>query len=118
MYVLGALAVVSGGLPVVWAIAAVGTGQIIAFGLLALVGVMVTLYATTDDPRYASSRVLNSPHQHFTWVGFATFVTVCAGASLTFVTNIADFCRYTRSRRDVAIGFYSSSLVSIVVTTF
>jgi len=85
---------------------------------LVFVAVIVSLFAATDDPRYQPSHIVDSPQHQFTWVGFATFVTVVVGSSLTFVTNIADFCRYTRSRRDVAIGFYTSALLSIVITTF
>ena len=71
---------------------------------LALTGVLLALYLASDDPRFAVHRVFRSPDQHFTWVGFATYVTVMCGASLTLVTNVADVCRYTRSRRDMRIG--------------
>ncbi len=36
---------------------------------LAFVGVMVALYASTDDPRFDVGRVFDSPDQHLTWVG-------------------------------------------------
>ena len=64
------------------------------------------------------SRVFDSPDQHLTWTGFATYVTVMCGASLTFVTNVADFCRYTPTRRDMRIGLIASALASAAVTTF
>ena len=63
-------------------------------------------------------RVFDSPDQHLTWTGFATYVTVMCGASLTFVTNVADFCRYTPTRRDMRIGLVASALASAAVTTF
>jgi NCS1 nucleoside transporter family len=85
---------------------------------LAFTAVMITLYATTKDPRFAAGRVFDSPDQHLTWVGFATFVTVMCGSSLTLVANIADFCRYTPTRRDVRIGLFGSALTSAAVTTF
>ncbi len=85
---------------------------------LAFTGVLVALYLTTDNPRYAVSRVFDSPDQHLTWTGFATYVTVMCGASLTFVTNVADFCRYTPTRRDIRIGLVASALASAAVTTF
>lgn len=85
---------------------------------LAFTAVMIALYTTTDDPRFAVGRVFHSPDQHLTWVGFATFVTVMCGSSLTLVTNIADFCRYTPTRRDVQIGLFASALTSAAVTTF
>jgi purine-cytosine permease-like protein len=85
---------------------------------LAFTGVLVALYLSTDNPRYAVRRVFDSPDQHLTWAGFATYVTVMCGASLTFVTNVADFCRYTPSRRDMRIGLVASALSSAAVTAF
>jgi NCS1 family nucleobase:cation symporter-1 len=85
---------------------------------VALTGVLVTLYVTSNDPRYDAGRIWRSPDQHLTWVGFATFVTVMCGASLTLVTNIADICRYTPTRRDMRIGLVASSLLAAAVTTF
>jgi NCS1 nucleoside transporter family len=80
--------------------------------------VLVGLFVSTDDPDYAPGRVLDSPDQELTWLGFATFVTVMCGSSLTFVTNVADFCRYTPTRRDMQIGLFSSAVLSAAVTTF
>ena len=80
--------------------------------------VLVTLYLASDDPAFAVGRVFDSPDQQLTWVGFATFVTVMCGASLTLVTNVADFCRYTPTRRDMRIGLIASALLSAVATTF
>ena len=85
---------------------------------LAFTAILVGLYLASDDPRFAVGRVFHSPDQHLTWVGFATYVTVMCGASLTLVTNIADFCRYTPTRRDMRIGLGASALIAAVVTTF
>lgn len=85
---------------------------------LALTAVLIALFVTSDDPSFAVGHVFSSPHQHLTWTGFATYVTVMAGASLTLVGNIADFCRYTPTRRDMRIGLVSSALTASVVTTF
>ncbi len=85
---------------------------------LALTGVLLGLYFAAGDPRFSLHRVLRSPDQHLTWVGFATYVTVMCGASLTLVTNVADICRYTRSRRDMRIGLFGSAISSALVTTF
>ena len=81
-------------------------------------GVIVGLYLTTDDPAYSLDNVVGNPDQQATWVGFATFVTIMCGSSLTLVTNIADLCRYSPSRADMQIGLVSSALLSAVVTTF
>ena len=85
---------------------------------LAFSGILVTLFLATDDPDYALGRVFDSPDQSLTWVGFATYVTVMCGASLTLVGNIADFCRYTPTRRDMRIGLFASAVTAAVVTTF
>ena len=81
-------------------------------------GLLVGLFLVTDNPAYAFDRVVKSPEEHATWVGFATFVTVMCGSSLTFVTNVADFCRYTPTRRDMQIGLFASAVLSAFVTTF
>jgi NCS1 family nucleobase:cation symporter-1 len=81
-------------------------------------GVIVGLYLTTNDPAYALDHVVGDPEQEATWVGFASFVSIMCGSSLTLVTNIADLCRYCPTRRDMQIGFVSSALLSAAVTTF
>jgi NCS1 nucleoside transporter family len=85
---------------------------------LVFVGVMVALYASTDDPRFDVGRVFDSPDQHLTWVGFAGAVTLMAGSTLTLVTSVADFCRYTPTHRDVRIGLTASALAAVFVDTF
>jgi NCS1 nucleoside transporter family len=85
---------------------------------LVFTGVLVGLYLASDDPRFAVGRVIESPDQHLTWTGFATYVTVMCGASLTLVTNVADLCRYTPTRRDLRIGLLGSSVLAVAVTTF
>jgi NCS1 family nucleobase:cation symporter-1 len=85
---------------------------------LAFTGVLLALYVNTDDPRFAAGRVFHSPDQHLTWAGFATYVTVMAGSSLTLVPSMADFCRYTPTRRDVRIGLFASATLAVLVTTF
>ena len=85
---------------------------------LALTAIIVVLFLGTDDAGYAVARVFDSPEQQLTWAGFATYVTVMCGASLTLVANISDFCRYTPTRRDMRIGLAGSALAAAVVTTF
>jgi nucleobase:cation symporter-1, NCS1 family len=85
---------------------------------LAFTGILIALDMTSNDPRYAVSRVFDSPDQNLTWLGFATYVTVMCGASLTLVTSVADFCRYTPTRWDMRVGYTASALSAAVVTTF
>lgn len=84
---------------------------------VATAGLLLGLWLVADDPDYAVGRVLESPEQQLTWVGFATVVTVMCGSSLTLVTNIADLTRYTRSRRDMRIGLVGSTLAATAATT-
>jgi nucleobase:cation symporter-1, NCS1 family len=84
---------------------------------LLFTGVIVGLYSSSNDPRYAVGRVFRSPGEHLTWLGFAKYVTVMCGASLTLVPSVADFCRYTPTRRDMRIGYAGSALAAAVVTT-
>ncbi|MGH3064706.1 MAG: purine-cytosine permease family protein [Gaiellaceae bacterium] len=85
---------------------------------LAFSAILIALFLATDDPDYTVSRVFDSPDQSFTWVGFATYVTVMCVASLTLVGNIADFCRYTPTRRDMRVGLAASAISAALVTTF
>ena len=84
---------------------------------VATVGLLLGLWLVSDDPDYAVGRVLESPEQELTWVGFATVVTVMCGSSLTLVTNIADLTRYTRSRRDMRVALVGSTLAATAATT-
>ena len=85
---------------------------------LAFTAVLVGLYLASDNPAFAVGHVFSSPEQHLTWAGFAKYVTVMAAGSLTLVGNIADFCRYTPTRRDMRIGLFTSAIIASVVTTF
>jgi NCS1 nucleoside transporter family len=85
---------------------------------LVFTAILLGLFLSTDDPRFALGRVWDSPDQHLTWLGFATYVTVICGGSLTLVGNIADICRYTPTRRQMRVGLFSSALVATAVTTF
>jgi len=71
--------------------------------------VVVGVYLAADEPAFRLSRVFGSPAQSFTWIGFATFVTVMCGGQLTLVTNVSDFFRYARSRRHMQVGFLAGS---------
>ncbi len=63
------------------------------------------LLATHDDPHFAPSAVLHyAGKPEAGWLLFVTWMNVVAAGSLTMVTDSADFCRYTRSRRDMWWG--------------
>ena len=93
------------------------TKVILPLGVAFLV-VIIVLYVRSDDPRFAVGHVFDSPGRHLTWVHFSAYVTLILGSQLTFLPSIADFSRYTRSRRDSDIGLYSSAMLSAVTVTF
>jgi nucleobase:cation symporter-1, NCS1 family len=86
--------------------------------MLAFTGIIVALYLFSGDPAYAVPKVFRSPGQAFTWTGFAAFTTVMWGAALTNVTNIADFCRYARSSREMQVGFFTGAVTSAFLTAW
>ena len=85
---------------------------------LGFTAILIGLYLASSDPHFAVGTVFSSPHQHLTWTGFAKYVTVICGGSLTMVGNVADFCRYTPTRRDMQVGLAASALAATVVAVF
>lgn len=85
---------------------------------LAFLGVILGLFCASDDPRFAVGHVFDSPGHHATWTHFWAYVTLVVGSQLTFLPSIADFVRYTRSRRDADAGLLASAAVNALVATF
>ncbi len=85
---------------------------------IAFVGVILGLYLSTDDPRFAPDRVLDSPGHVVTWAGAAGYLTLMIGSQLTFLPSVADFTRYTRSRAHMRVGMIGGAMLAMIVTTF
>ena len=77
---------------------------------LAFTAVLLALYLPPTTRASTSAASSTRPTSTPRGLGFATVVTVMCGASLTLVTSIADFCRYTPTRRDIRIGLFASAL--------
>jgi nucleobase:cation symporter-1, NCS1 family len=74
------------------------------FKILILSFVLVLL-GTHSDPNFAPSQVFHyAGKPEAGWLLFVTWMNVVAAGSLTMVTDSADFCRYTRSRKDMWWG--------------
>ena len=70
-----------------------------------VLGYVMVLLTTHDDPHFAISAVLDYPGLPTSnWVLFVTWANAVAAGSITMVTDAADFCRYTRSRFDMWWG--------------
>ena len=85
---------------------------------VAFIAVVLGLYISSDRPEFAVGHVFASNGHHLQWTHFWAYVTLVVGSQLTFLPSIADFSRYTRSRRDSDIGLHGSALVNAVVVTF
>lgn len=92
-------------------VAIVGYGSLKNLSRIALpfkvvvLGYILMLMMTSDNPSYAPSAVLRyAGLPSGTWIMFATWGNAVAAGWITMVTDAADFCRYTRSRRDMWWG--------------
>lgn len=80
---------------------------------------LVALMMTHDDPHFALGQVLaykGSAGSH--WVQFATWLNASAAAWLTMITDAADFCRYSRGRRDMWVGTISAAAAGTIIAGF
>jgi purine-cytosine permease-like protein len=72
---------------------------------IVILSYVLWLMATSGMPHFSVSEVLTYPGKpEGNWLLFVTWMNVTAAGSLTMVTDSADFCRYTRSRRDMWLG--------------
>ena len=65
---------------------------------------MVITLMTHPDPHFAPSAVFSFAAKGGGWLLFATWLNSWVATWLTMITDAADFCRYSRSRRDMWIG--------------
>ncbi len=72
---------------------------------IVILSLILVLLATHDDPHFAPWAVWHYAGKPGSgWLLFVTWMNVVAAGTLTMVTDSADFCRYTRSRRDMWWG--------------
>ena len=72
---------------------------------IVIFSLVLGLLATHNDPHFAPAQVFHyAGKPQAGWLLFVTWLNVTAAGSLTMVTDSADFCRYTRSRRDMWWG--------------
>jgi nucleobase:cation symporter-1, NCS1 family len=70
-----------------------------------VLGYILMLMMTSDNPSYAPSAVLHyAGLPSGNWILFVTWGNAVAAGWITMVTDAADFCRYTRSRQDMWWG--------------
>ncbi len=69
---------------------------------LAIMGWMLVTMATHPDPRFAPAAVFG--FRGGGWLLFVGWFNAAVATWLTMITDAADFCRYSRSRRDMWLG--------------
>ncbi len=78
---------------------------------LGILGYALYVMMAHNDPNFAPSAVFSYPGgPKAGWLLFATWLNVLASNWLTMVTDSADFCRYTRGRRDMWWGTIAGKL--------
>jgi len=77
-----------------------------------ILGYLFYLLATHDAPGFAPSEVFSfSNSEGWRWAVFAVWVNSVAAAWFSQVTDAADYCRYSSSRRDMWVGTIAAALV-------
>ena len=84
-----------------------------------ILGYIVYILATHNEAGYAPAEVFSYGGKvGWQWALFALWLNSTAGAWLSMITDAADFCRYSRSRRDMWIGTMSAAVVGAFVSAF
>ncbi|MDT7723755.1 MAG: hypothetical protein QOI21_331 [Actinomycetota bacterium] len=83
---------------------------------IALSVVFIVLLMSHDDPAYSPAVVFGfSGHIGWHWPLLALWLNSVASAWLSMITNASDFCRYSRSRKDMWIGTLAAAVVGTLI---
>jgi nucleobase:cation symporter-1, NCS1 family len=84
---------------------------------LAMFAYLFVLLANQSDPNFAPAAVWSfTGKSGWNWVIFVAWFNAAAAGWLTMITDSADFCRYSRSRKDMWIGTLSASAVGTMIS--
>jgi NCS1 nucleoside transporter family len=84
---------------------------------LAMFVYLFVLLANQSDPNFAPAAVWSfTGKSGWNWVIFVAWFNAAAAGWLTMITDSADFCRYSRSRKDMWIGTLSASAVGTMIS--
>ncbi|MER5349424.1 cytosine permease [Kitasatospora sp. NPDC002551] len=86
---------------------------------LVILGYLLWLLANHQAPGFAPSEVFAySGSAGWQWAVFAVWVNAVAAAWFSQVTDAADYCRYSRSRKDMWIGTMAAALLGTAGSAF
>ncbi|MFF4181293.1 purine-cytosine permease family protein [Streptomyces sp. NPDC001750] len=86
---------------------------------LVILGYLFWLLANHQAPGFAPSEVFSySGSVGWKWAVFAVWVNAVAAAWFSQVTDAADYCRYSKSRKDMWIGTMAAALLGTAGSAF
>ena len=86
--------------------------------LLILASLLLTM-ARSSNPNFHPDHVFHyASKAGWSWPIFVVWTNGMAAAWLTMITDAADFCRYSRSRKDMWTGTILAALIGTVVASF
>ena len=86
---------------------------------IAILGAMLAALMRYHDPNYHLVRVLHyQGRAGWSWPVFVVWANGITAAWMTMITDAADFCRYSRSRKDMWVGTISAALVGTLIASF
>ncbi|WP_335938725.1 purine-cytosine permease family protein [Streptomyces sp. PTD5-9] len=95
-----------------------GLSQIAFPVKLVILGYLFWLMATHQAPGFAPGEVFSySGSVGWKWAVFAAWVNAIAAAWFSQVTDAADYCRYSKSRKDMWTGTMAAALIGTVGAT-
>lgn len=86
---------------------------------IVILGYLFYVLATHDAPGFAPSEVFAfTGTEGWKWAVFALWVNAVAASWFSQVTDAADYCRYSRSRKDMWIGTMAAAVIGTAGSAF
>lgn len=86
---------------------------------IALTAVFIGVMMTYDDPAYAPSTVLAFDVDiDWRWALVALWLNSVISAWMSMITDASDFCRYSRSRKDMWFGTLGAAVLGTLIAAF
>ena len=86
--------------------------------ILILAAIVIVMMRSSNPDYHASQVMRYRGSVGWSWPIFAVWMNGMAAAWLTMITDAADFCRYSRSRKDMWAGTISAAVVGTLIASF
>jgi len=84
---------------------------------IAILGWVLVTLMTHHDPHFAPRAVFGFMSKGGSWLLFVTWLNAATATWLTMITDAADFCRYSRSRRDMWAGSFLGAIGGALIVS-